>query len=96
MTFTKSESQFNFEDENNTSDIMINSIKQIYGSQNTEIIIDILKQYDLQNISASTQRKMKERVNQAVALIGKEDESQTAEIINLVASYLIYLKNFNL
>ena len=39
---------------------------------------------------------MRERVNKAFALIGKDDESQTAEIINLVASYLIYLKNFNL
>ena len=42
ITFTKSESNDN-KDENNASDIMINSIKQIYGSQNTEIIIDILK-----------------------------------------------------
>lgn len=39
---------------------------------------------------------MKERVNKAVKVIGSEDESQNAEIINLVASYLIYLKNFNL
>ena len=68
---------------------MINQVRERHGSKETDIVLNIVKQYDLGNFSADLQQKMADEVREGLEPLGMTNEHQRADLISLVSSYVI-------
>lgn len=68
---------------------MIQQVRERHGSKETDIVLNIVRKYDLSNFSKELQDQMAAEVKEGLEPLGMATEQQRADLISLISSYLI-------